>query len=255
MHSSSVHSLPANEKERCAFLSSLPLFRGLSQDTLAYFSEHAREEVLPKGKILFLQGDPVNYFYVVMDGWIKLFRETLEGDEAVIDVLTTHHFFGEMAVFDGKRYSWSAQAVDLSRVVSWPAAILEEQALLHNRLAINILRSMADYREQRDREIEHLKVQTAPQRIGCFLLRLVSEHWDKNTVPTIHLPYDKSLLALRLGLKSETFSRALNVLKKETGITIRGAAVSIPNIDKLSHYCCGACSNEFPCQDLKQSNA
>ena len=233
-----------------ALLESLPLFRDLSHNTLAYFLEHAREEKHPKGKVLFIQGDPARYFYLVQEGWVKLFRETLDGEEAVIDVLSSNHVFGETAVFDGGHYSWSAQVVEDARFMVWPASILEEQAKQHNQLTLNMLRSLSLYREQRDQEIEHLKTQTAPQRIGCFLLRLCSSHWKEEVIPKIHLPYDKSLLALRLGMKSETFSRALNILKKETGIEIKGSSVQVADLERLSQFCCGACSNEFPCQDL-----
>ncbi|MFW0777768.1 MAG: Crp/Fnr family transcriptional regulator [Rickettsiales bacterium] len=235
-----------------ALLEQVPFFSGLSHNILAYFIEHAREEKVPKGKLLALQGDPAKYFYLVQEGWVKLFRETLDGQEAVIDVLTTNNIFGETAVFDGGHYSWSAQAVDDVRLMVWPTSILQQQAQQHNQVAMNILRSTALYREQRDQEIEHLKTQNAPQRIGCLLLRLCLAEQYKNNHAVVHLPYDKSLIALRLGMKSETFSRALNTLKKETGITIKGAAIHVPDVSKLSVFCCGTCSNEFPCNDLKQ---
>lgn len=238
-----------SRQDRFALLESLPLFHGLSHNVLAYFLEHAREEKHAKGKVLFIHGDKADYFYLVLKGWVKLFRETLDGDEAVIDVLTTHHMFAEHTMFDGGVYSWSAQIVEDARLIAWPTRILEEQISQHSQLAINMLRSMTRYREQRDQEIEHLKTQTAPQRIGCFLLRMASPYWKEEVIPVIHLPYDKSLLALRLGMKSETFSRALGILKKETGIEIKGSAVTITSIDRLSRYCCGACSNGFPAEE------
>lgn len=236
---------------RFAFLESLPLFHNISHNILAYFLEHAREAKYEKGKVLYIQGDTANCFYLVLEGWIKLFKETLDGDEAVIDVLTKRHVFGETAIFDQGIYSASAQIIEDAKLIVLPTYILEDQIKQHPQLTMNMLNAMSRYRKQRDQEVEHLKIQTAPQRIGCFLLRLASPYWNNKTIPTIYLPYDKSLLALRLGMKSETFSRTLNILKKETGIEVKGSAVSIPDINRLSQYCCNACSNEFPCSDLE----
>lgn len=241
---------PPRADEPFSFLESIPLFRGLSHNTLAYFWEHVREEKASKGRTFLLQGDPAKYFYLVTEGWVKLFRETLDGNEAVIDVLTAKHIFGETAIFDGGKYSWSAQAVVDTTLLVWPTQLLKEQAEKNNQIALNMLNLMALYREQRDQEIEHLKIQSAPQRIGCFLLRLCSGDWFEQERHQVNLPYDKSLLAMRLGMKSETFSRALKILKKEAGILIQGSTVHITDISKLSKYCCGTCSNEFPCDDL-----
>lgn len=94
-----------------------------------------------------------------------------------------------------------------------------------------------------------MTLKNASQRIGCFMLRLCGSSDERDI--TLKLPYDKSLIAARLGMKSETFSRALNKLRNETNINISGSVVTIPEIDDLSLYACTACSNEFPCSDIK----
>jgi CRP-like cAMP-binding protein len=108
--------------------------------------------------------------------------------------------------------------------------------------------AMSKHRKCQEREIEHLTIQNAPQRIGCFILRLCPKDQDKNII--LQLPYDKLLLASRLGMKPETFSRALNKLRDETGIRINGARIEIGNIKQLSHFSCSACSSSYPCEDI-----
>ena len=65
---------PNSQQARFTLLENLPLFRGLSHNTLAYFLEHAREENCAKGKVLFIQGEEAKFFYLVLRGWVKLFR-------------------------------------------------------------------------------------------------------------------------------------------------------------------------------------
>jgi len=110
---------------------------------------------------------------------------------------------------------------------------------------------MSRHHRLQDKELEHLTVQNAPQRIGCFLLRLCVNRGKEERSTTLHLPYDKTLIASRLGMKPETFSRALTKLRSEIGIEVNGATVIIENIDDLLSYCCGFCSDTFPCEEVK----
>ena len=81
-------------------------------------------------------------------------------------------------------------------------------------------------------------MQSAPQRIGCFLLSLCPVDKERNIV--FHLPYDKTLIADVLGMKGATFSRALNILRQKTGIRIRDTRVEIDSADELSKFVYGS---------------
>ena len=114
-------------------------------------------------------------------------------------------------------------------------------------MALNMLESMAQKQRVQSHEIEHLNIQNASQRIGCFLLRLCPT--DANGHVELNLPYDKTLIAARLGMKPETFSRALAKLKQDTGIKIKGASVAIDAVDQLVEYTCNHCSQSFACDE------
>ncbi len=229
-------------------IGALALFEGLDTPAFERLNAAAQRLNIPKGKLLHLQDDPADYFYVIVQGWVKLFRETLEGSEAIIDVLTSGHLFGENAVFENDCYSCAAEAIEDTTLISLPTALLKELIASSNQLALNMLSSMSRHRLQQHREIEHLNVQNAPQRIGCFLLRLCKP--DQPVPVTLHLPYDKTLIASRLGMKPETFSRALAKLKEQTGIRIVGPTVYIDRLQALVSYTCNHCSTSFPCDDL-----
>ncbi|MCI5050226.1 MAG: Crp/Fnr family transcriptional regulator [Rickettsiales bacterium] len=230
-------------------LEGLPLFKGLGPEIIQTLVEQSQSRNIRKGTILYLQDDPADWFYVILHGWVKLFRETIEGEEAVIDVLTNRHMFGENAVFEEDRYTYAVEIIEDSALIAMPTAVLKQQIATNNQLALNMLSSMSRHRLQQHREIEHLNVQNAPQRIGCFLLRLCGSKPEKHV--TIHLPYDKTLIASRLGMKPETFSRALAKLKQNTNIKVSGPSVHIEDVDRLVEYTCNHCSTSFPCDDLK----
>ncbi len=107
---------------------------------------------------------------------------------------------------------------------------------------------MAKKRLETMKEVESLKLQKADQRIGCFILRQCGGQVDGSNELT--LPYGKSLMANHLGMKGETFSRALNKLRQATDIEVKGNHVAVPDITCLSEHVCAGCSNEYPCKDL-----
>lgn len=212
----------------------------------------AHMHLLDKGQILFLAQDEADLFYIVQKGWIKLFRETLDGTQAIIDILPQQHLFGETSIFEEGHYPYSAEAIEPTSVIALPINILKDEIESNAKFSLAMLSSMARYRKQQDQEIEHRTLQNAPQRIGCFLLRLVDQ--TQIGPVTIQLPYDKTLVASRLGMQPETFSRALTKLKNATGITVKGSTLEIQNITDLAGYACSACSAEFPCRDLKKGS-
>lgn len=233
-------------------LKQIPLFNACDSKFFEKLAEESLCQKYKKGKLLFIHGDEADRFYFIKSGWVKLFRETLDGAQAVVDILPHGHIFGETALFEDEVYPFSAEIVEPGEIISLPLDSLKKEIETNNKLALNMLSAMARYRHQQDREIEHLAVQNAPQRIGCFLLRLADQNEDGPL--TIHLPYDKTLLASRLGMQPETFSRALSKLKAKTGIRVNGATIELDNLEQLSNYSCAACSSEFPCKDLKSKS-
>ena len=59
---------------------------------------------VPQGTTLFEQGDQARFVYIVLDGWIKLFRITISGSEAVVGVFTKGRSFGEAVAFRNDVY-------------------------------------------------------------------------------------------------------------------------------------------------------
>lgn len=220
-------------------------------ETAFFGSMAAKSRVInaDKGQVLFIHDDKAESFYLIKKGWIKLFRETLDGTQAVVDILTNGHLFGETSIFQGDVYPYSAEATESSQIIAMPLAVLKDEIQNNPKIALSMLSAMARYRKQQDQELEHRTLQNAPQRIGCFLLRLADQ--NKTGPVTIHLPYDKTLVASRLGMQPETFSRALGKLRDATGITVKGATIEMDSLEQLSQYSCMACSSEFPCTDLK----
>lgn len=234
-------------------LRGIGLFENCREEFFTNTAASAQKQTHDKGKILFLHGDEAKNFYFIKSGWIKLFRETIDGTQAVVDIFKSGHIFGDTSIFEDGKYPYSAEVVEKSEILCLPLAPLKKEIENNGKFAYDMLSSMAQYRRQQDREIEHRSIQNASQRIGCFLLRLTRQDEEGNV--QINLPYDKMLVASRLGMQPETFSRALKKLQSETGIAVKGATITMDSTEQLVSYACAACSSEFPCKDLPKNSS
>jgi CRP-like cAMP-binding protein len=212
------------------------LFADLSDDELVCFTNAARFGSYKKGKILYLQDDPADFFYVINGGWIKLFQTMPEGEEIIIDMLTVGDTAGESAIFEQGVHTSSAQVVEGVQLYSLPSALLKDQIRLNPALALRLLSSMSQRHRQHYSDMALNAIKSAPQRVGFFLLRLCPKESER---AVISLPYNKSLIACVLGMKGATFSRALNVLREKTDVRVFGTRVEIGSIDQLAEFVYG----------------
>lgn len=205
------------------------------------------KQLYKKGKVIYIEGDTAEYFYISQNGWVKLFHQTIGGEEAIVDIIDGNNSFGEDAIFNNNRYTSSAEVVEDTELIMLPLSILKEQVNTNTSVAAAMLYSMSHHRKHQELEIEHLALQSAPQRIGCFLLKMCPT--NKTSKIKLNLPYDKALIASRLGMKSETLSRALNTLRQEAGIRINNSTIEIDDIERLTNFTC-TCSLTHPeCKD------
>jgi CRP-like cAMP-binding protein len=224
------------------------LFSNLSDEELACFHNAAHAQSFKKGKILYLQDDPAKNFYVICGGWIKLFHTMPEGEEVIVDMLTTGHMVGESAIFEQGHHTSSAQVIEDVQVLSIPSSLLKERISLCPELAFSLLSSMSRHHRRHYGEIALNAMQNAPQRIGNFLLRLCPAGQKKDIL--IHLPYDKTLIAYLLGMKGATFSRALNILRQKTSIRISGSRVEIDSVEQLVKFVYGPLSVKYKPEEM-----
>ena len=221
------------------FLRGLTFFSGLPESDMSAFCAALDIKDYPKGKHLFRQGDKADRLFVILQGWAKLYRGTAEGEEVIVALFTRGDIFGEAAIFDSADYPFSAEAAEDVRLVEIPAKILKERAKANPDIMARIMTSMSREMHKLQMENEHKVLMDAPQRVGCLLLQLSSGMIG--TGGTFPFPYDKSLAAQRLGMKPETFSRALAQLKP-VGVTAKSAEITIDSFSNLIDYCCGHCT-------------
>lgn len=208
------------------------LFASLPGDLAKSILERSTTRSYSRGETIFLQGDIAQNLYVVLDGWVKLFRVTPSGTEAVVGVFTKGRSFGEAVALDGAPYPVSAEAVTDGRLLHVRASILSTMLRERPEIALAIVSSTFKHLHGLVAQVEQLKAHTGAQRVAEFLLDLCECNEGSCTIT---LPYDKTLIAGRLGMQPPSLSRAFNRLE-EIGVTINNNQASIANIQLLRDY-------------------
>lgn len=205
------------------------IFRGLRSETVEHIISPATAVMLRPHELLFRQGEPATAFFIVIDGWIKLYRLTASGDETVIHIMTKGDTFAEAVAFTGARYPAAAEAVSDARVARIPADHVVRCIRDSPDIALAMIASTSQHLHHLVLQVEQLKAQSGVQRVAEFLASLASE---KNGKCAIALPYDKVLIAARIGLTPESLSRAFAKLRT-VGVVIESSQVVVDDIGRL----------------------
>jgi len=210
-------------------IAATPLFAGLPDDVLMRALMDSSMRRYPRGTILFMHGEPADRCFIVFEGWIKLFRETMDGHESVITVVGPGESFAEAAVFASSAFPVSCAAIDDARILVIKDSSLLAEMRENPDMAFNMLATMSQRLRGLVRQIEQLTTRSTTERVAAFLVRL-ADGADGEAV--ISLPHDKSLIAGRLGMQPESFSRALSKLRRY-GVATSGRNVTVNDIALL----------------------
>jgi CRP-like cAMP-binding protein len=185
-----------------------------------------------RGATIFLQGEPAEHVYIVLEGWVKLFRISQNGAEAVVGVFTKGQSFGEAAAFQNDVYPVGAESVTDCRAMPVSAGLILGLMKQHPELCTAMLASTFRHLHALVAQVEQLKAHTGSQRVAEFLLDLCPV--DEGGC-AVTLPYDKVLIAGRLGMKPESLSRSFARLK-EIGVSVNQNHAAIADVAALRSY-------------------
>ena len=208
------------------------LLSNLPEDAAKTILDAADRRVFDRGTTIFLQGEPANRVFVVLDGWVKLFRVTSNGAEAVVSTFTKGHSFGEAVAFRSDVYPVAAEAVTDCRLMQIRASLFLDMMRERPEISMALLASTFAHLHALVAQVEQLKAQTGAQRVAEFLLELCPVGEGACAVT---LPYDKVLIAGRLGMKPESLSRAFARLKGR-GVMVRQNHAAIADVQRLRAY-------------------
>lgn len=211
------------------FVSHVAVFGGLKREMFERVIASASIVRFAKRQPFFRQGDFATAFFIVVRGWVKLYRITSAGEEVVIDVVTKGESLAVAAAFTGSRHPATAEAVSDSHIVRIPVDHVLRCMREMPEVALAMMASTFHHFHRVVQQIEQLKTQGGVQRVAEFVASLCPVDVGPCVVA---LPYDKGLIAGRLGIKPESLSRAFARLKS-VGVEVHASCVAVSDVSRL----------------------
>ena len=207
-----------------------PLFDSLDDRLIEALAAITTEVRLGDDTAICRQGEPPEHLNVLLDGQVALWGTAPDGSSAVVEVVRPSGYFVLATVLTRLPYLMTARSISAVRLLQVRAdglhALLQTEVTLANAL----IRAEALNFRAMVRQVQDLKLRTAAQRLGCYLLALCED--PHALTAAFRLPFDKRLLAARLGCRQENLSRAFAALRA-VGVETHGSRVILHDIPAL----------------------
>lgn len=201
-------------------LAEIPLFAGMSADTLQAVADAVGVRHYRRNMFLFAEGEPAESFHFVIEGRVRVFRDTPGGHEQTLQVLERGGLLAVTCFIDGRPYPASAQTVADTSVGSIRNADLAHLAQQHGDLAWTLLQQLARRLLWAQGRIYDLALRSATGRVVSALVQFAREQGkqDEQGRFTIDLPLTHRELGQLTGVSRETVTRTLSQLRDGGGL-------------------------------------
>jgi CRP-like cAMP-binding protein len=218
------------------FLKNVPLFRELTDDELDRVAAATAQVRAPTGTILFRRGEACAGFHVIVYGQVKLAFGAADGSEKVVEILGPGASFGEAVMFLDKPYVVFAETLSDSLVLAIGKQAIFSELERNPRFARKMLAGLAQRLHRLVHDLEAYTLRSGTQRVIGYLLRDYSEEARPREPMEVALATSKGVLASRLNITREHFSRILHDLSAAGLIEVHGRIIRILDPERLRAF-------------------
>ena len=217
------------------FLGCIEPYSALDPDAFGRLVAAARLVCLERGETLFEQGQCCEGVYVVVSGQIKLAFYSPHGAEKVVAIATPREGIGEACMSLGQDYPFHAEALVDTTLVFLPQQALQACVDADRNFTYCLMKQIAEKLHNLLLDVESSAMLSGTERVVDFLMRQTRIMADDGSA-IIALSLPKSIIASRLSLTQEHFSRLLRNLSESGMIAVEGRLIRIPDVARLSRY-------------------
>lgn len=218
------------------FLANIPMFHDATEAELARLAEGTTELRVNKGQLIVQRGEPCVGFHVVLYGQVKLAFVSPNGSEKVVEIIGPGHSFGEALMFTDRPYMVFAQALADTMLLHIAKSAIDAEIARDPKLAMRMIAGLSRRLHGLVQDVEAYSLRSGMQRVIGYLLRDLEKADDGHEPVKVVLDANKGVIASRLNLSPEHFSRTLAELIHEGLIEVDGAQITILDPARLSEF-------------------
>lgn len=210
-------------------IAKLAIFSGCRKETLTLLLQGAFLQKIPARVELAREGEAADFLHVIISGTVELYATYLDR-ETTIAVIGPPHAFIVAAVVLDRFYLKSARVLQPANILMIPALAVRKAMKEDTAFAVALATELAVAYRNVAQDLKNQKLRSGLERLANWLL-----FRDKETGGTHRflIPYEKKVLAGRLGMTPEALSRgfaALAIYK----VAIKGSEVEIQDAEGLT---------------------
>jgi CRP/FNR family transcriptional regulator len=223
--------------DKISALARTALFGELSENELRALADRAVEQRLATGEILFVAGQEARGLYVIVEGTVRAYRESVDGREQVIHVERAGATIAEVPMFDDGAYPSTVAAEQDSIILFIDGRDVRNLCLSHPTIALAALKLLATRLRRCAELVETLSLHEVDERLARLLrgeARSRGRHTEEGIV--FELVLTNQQIAARIGTVREVVSRALSRLQQNELVEVNGRVVTIRNEEALMAF-------------------
>lgn len=219
-------------------LNKIPIFNTLSGSDVKEITPYFIPASFKKREVIFSEGDPSEWLYVVTEGKVKITKLSQDGKEIILEVVPPLDFFGGIAVMRGFPYPANAVAMEDTKLLKISRSnlmrILDRFPNLMYCMALQVGERVKESHET----LKNIALERVEARIASLLLKLADKTGSKSADGmVIDMKLTKQDIAEMVGTTVETSIRTMSKFKKLGIVAERDGRIVIKNQEKLKALC------------------
>ncbi|HBR22566.1 MAG TPA: hypothetical protein DD713_08410 [Nitrospiraceae bacterium] len=216
----------------------IPIFGTLNSSDMEEVKPYLIPAKFKKKEIIFSEGDPSDWLYVVIKGKVKMTKLSQSGREIILEIISPMDFFGGVAVMRGFPYPANAIAMDNAELLKISRSnlmrILDRFPNLMYCMAMNI----GDRIKGSHEALKNIAVEKVASRIASLLIKLADKAGSKtDNAVAIDMKLTKQDIAEMVGTTVETSIRTMSKFKKLGIVSEKSGKIVIKDVSKLKSLC------------------
>lgn len=211
------------------------MFCDLSREALQDFNRLGVQTTVPRGAILFHEGDPSLTVAVICAGQVKLSCTSREGKTLITKIAMQGDVLGLGAVISGSPYEVTGEALGSTTVKNIRKAEFLDFLEHHGQASMHAARTLSEEYKAAFFDARRLALaQSAAGRIASVLLEWARRAGCSDTPMRFTMALTHEELANVAGTSRETVTRVFSRLRKEKTIAVRGSSITLLDPDRLA---------------------
>ena len=226
-----IHQKP----DKRAILQAHPLFGQLGTDVIARLAACARMRRVHAGTTIFQKGDPGDCLFAVCSGTIRIGSHSIDGKDAVLNLIQPGGIFGEIALLDGQPRTADAQVVTDCELMVIDRRDFMPMMAREPELALRVIEMLCERLRHTSQQVEDMTFLELPARLAKTLLSLAA---SSSFTISRKITLTQRELGEMLGMTRESINKQLRAWEQRNWLRLERGSVVLLDPAALTALTC-----------------